>query len=135
MESDLLYKVLEEYFPNTLDLMRHLDIGACWEYYIFENSTTEKDPKLHYYLFKDAESSLTMTKENPKIEPDLILYFTKQAILNLIEGHPNADEYYSRYREIMDNPKPRIELDNKVDKARLKLWKLGYKKWQSDFKF
>jgi len=35
----------------------------------------------------------------------------------------------------MSNPKPGIELDNKVNKPRLKLWQMGYKKWQSDFKF
>jgi len=35
----------------------------------------------------------------------------------------------------MSNPKPGIELDNKVNKTILKLWQMGYKKWQSDFKF
>ena len=58
MESDELYEKLKEYFPNTLDLMRHLDVGACWEYNIFENSTKEIDPKVHYFLFKDCFRSL-----------------------------------------------------------------------------
>jgi len=65
----------------------------------------------------------------------LILYFTEKAILDLIKGNPSADEYYSRYLEVMNNPKPGIEVDNKVNKPRLKLWQMGYKKWQSDFKF
>ena len=76
-----------------------------------------------------------MTKEDPDIKPDLILYFTEKAILNLIDGNPSADEYYARYREIMYNPQPGIELDNKVNKPRLQLWRLGYKNWQKDFKF
>ncbi|MBD3213380.1 MAG: hypothetical protein GF311_12295 [Candidatus Lokiarchaeota archaeon] len=135
MEPEKLYKELAEYFPNTLDLMRHLDVRACWEYFIFENSIEEGKQKLHYFLFKDSEDSLKMTKDDPGIEPDLILYFTERAILDLIKGSPEADEYYSRYKYLMENPKPGIQIDNKIDKARLKLWKLGYKKWQSDFNF
>lgn len=135
MESDQLYNKLEQFFPHTLDLMRHLDVGACWKYYIFENSIDDKEEKLNYFLFKETEDSLKMTQEDPGIEPDLILYFTEQAILNLIKGSPDADEYYSRYKEVMENPKSGIQVDNKIDKARLKLWRLGYKKWQSDFNF
>jgi len=135
MDSEKLYNKLKEFFSNTLDLMRHLDIGACWEYYIFENSIDDEEEKLNYFLFKETEDSLKMTKNNPGIEPDLILYFTEQAILNLIEGSPDADDYYARYKEVMENPKPGIQVDNKIDKARLKLWRLGYKKWQSDFNF
>lgn len=135
MEADELYQKLRNYFPKTLDLMRHLDVNSCWEYYIFENSLDEDDEKLHYFLFKNSEDSLKMTRTDPGIEPDLILYFTEHAILNLIEGSPDADKYYSRYKELMDNPKPGIQVDNKIDKARLKLWRMGYKKWQSDFNF
>jgi hypothetical protein len=69
------------------------------------------------------------------MEPDLILYFTEKAILSLIQGKPSAEEYYNRYREIMDNPKPNIQIDNKINKPRLKLWRLGYKQWQKDFNF
>ncbi len=135
MENDGLYKKLESFFPKNLDLMRHLHVNACWEYFITDKSTIEEDVKLHYYLFKKNENSLQMLKEDPNIKPDLILYFTEQAILNLIKGNPSADEYYARYREIMYNPQPGIELDNKVNKPRLKLWQLGYKNWQKDFKF
>ena len=76
-----------------------------------------------------------MTKTKPDIKPDLILYFTEKAILNMIEGTSNAEEYYERYHNIMDHPLPEIELDSKVNKPRLKLWQIGYKHWQKDFKF
>ncbi len=135
MNSEELYAELRKFFPNTLDLMRHLSVSACWEYQIMENSTDNDSIKLHYFLYKKDDNSLEMTKEKLDLKPDLILYFTEKAILKLIEGNPTADEYYTRYREIMDNPQPEIELDNKVNKPRLKLWQLGYKKWQKDFKF
>ena len=135
MDSKELFTELKKYFPNTLDLMRHLHVNACWEYQITENSTDDENIKLLYYLFKKDENTLEMTKENPKTKPDLILYFTEKAILNLIQGYPSAEEYYARYREVMDNPQPRIEVDNKINKARLKLWQIGYKNWQKDFKF
>ncbi len=135
MDSEDLYNKLKNYFPNTLNLMRHLSVNACWEYQIMENSTNDDNIKLNYFLHKKDPNSLEMTKEKPDLKPDLILYFTEKAILKLIEGNPTADEYYARYREVMDNPQPRIELDNKVNKPRLKLWQLGYKKWQKDFNF
>lgn len=138
MEPDDLYQTLSKFFPTHLDLMRHLDVGACWKYIITENSISGEDvknPKLSYFLYKKDENNLKMSKENPQIEPDLILYFTEAAILNLIEGAPDAEEYFSRYRELMDNPKPPLEIDNKINKARLKLWRLGYKNWQKDFNF
>ena len=135
MEAEELYDKLKTYFPNNLDLMRHLNVNACWEYCITEKSTDEEVFKLHYFLYKKKENMLELSKENPGIEPDLILYFTEKAILNLIKGNPSADEYYLRYREVMNNPKPEIVLDNKINKPRLKLWQMGYRKWQSDFKF
>ena len=135
MEPEELYHKLKTYFPINLDLMRHLKNDACWEYIITEHSTNEENTKLHYFLYKKDENHLEMTKENPGIKPDLILYFTEKAILALTKENPSANEYYSRYRELMSNPKPGIELDNKVNKPRLKLWQMGYKKWQSDFKF
>ena len=135
MEPEELYKKLKTYFPNNSDLMRHLKTDACWEYIITEHSTNEENTKLHYFLYKKDENHLEMTKENPGIKPDLILFFTEKAILALTKENPSANEYYSRYRELMSNPKPGIELDNKVNKPRLKLWQMGYKKWQKDFKF
>ena len=135
MEPDKLYTKLKGFFPKQLDLMRHLHVNACWEYFITENSTNDTIFKLHYYLFKKNENTLEMTKEVPDIKPDLILYFTEKAILNLIEGNSSAEEYYARYHKAMDNPQSGIEVDNKVNKPRLKLWQIGYKKWQKDFKF
>ena len=135
MDAEELYKKLKTYFPNNLDLMRHLHVNACWEYYITENSTDEEVSKLNYFLYKKKENLLEISKENPGIKPDLILYFTEKAILKLIDGNPSANEYFLRYREIMYNPRAGIQLDNKVNKPRLKLWQMGYKKWQSDFKF
>lgn len=140
MNSKELYNKLEQYFPNNLDLMRHLDVGACWEYLIFEDSIgdsleNDKPPKVHYFLHKESTDKLEMTKESPEMDPDLILYFTEEAILTLIEGNPDADEYFSHYKEIMENPTPEVEVDNKINKARLKLWRMGYRSWQSDFDF
>ncbi len=135
MEPDKLYTKLKEFFPNQLDLMRHLHVNACWEYSITEQSTDDANIKLNFFLFKKNEKSLKMTKQVPDIKPDLILYFTEKAILNLIEGNSSAEEYYARYHKVMNNPQSGIEVDNKVNKPRLKLWQIGYKKWQKDFKF
>lgn len=135
MDPDELFKKLKIYFLKNSDLMRHLNIHACWEYFIAENSTNEENFKLHYFLYKEQEKKLEMTRDNPNLKPDLILYFTEKAILDLVKGNPSTDEYYSRYHEIMNNPKLKSEVDNKVNKPRLKLWQMGYKKWQSDFNF
>ena len=135
MEPDKLYTKLKEFFPNQLDLMRHLHVNACWEYSITEQSTDDANIKLNFFLFKKNEKSLEMTKTKPEIKPDLILYFTEKAILNMIEGTSDAEEYYERYHKIMDHPQSGIELDSKVNKPRLKLWQIGYKNWQKDFKF
>ena len=135
MEPDKLYTKLKEFYPNQLDLMRHLHINACWEYSITEQSTDDANIKLNFFLFKKNEKSLEMTKNKPEIKPDLILYFTEKAILNMIEGVSGAEEYYARYHKVMDHPQSGIEVDSKVNKPRLKLWQIGYKKWQKDFKF
>jgi len=135
METEELYTELKGFFPKQLDLMRHLQINACWEYIITEQSTDDTHIKLNFYLLKKNENSLEMTKKNPEIKPDLILYFTEKAILNIIEGVSGAEEYYERYHKVMDYPQPGIEVDSKVNKPRLKLWQIGYKHWQKDFKF
>lgn len=135
MESEELYDELANFFPKNADLMRHLEINACWEYIITENSTNEKDYKLNYFLYKKDKNSLEITRKNPGIKPDLILYFTEKAILNLVKGNPSSENYYARYHNVMNNPEPGIELDSLVNKPRLVLWKMGYRKWQNDFKF
>ena len=52
MDVEKLYKKLKAYIPNNLDLMKHLNIKACWEYCITENSTDDENLKLHYFLYK-----------------------------------------------------------------------------------
>jgi len=135
MEPNKLYTILKEFFPNQLDLMRHLHINACWEYVITEKSTEDENIKLNFFLFKKNENSLEMTKIKPDLKPDLILFFTEKAILHMIEGTLSAEEYYERYHNVMEHPQLGIEVDNKVNKPRLKLWQIGYKHWQKDFKF
>jgi hypothetical protein len=135
MDSEELYEKLKSYFSHNLDLMRHLNVNACWEYIITEKSLDEEKPKLKYYLYKKDENQLEMVKKNPGIIPDLILYFTENAILDLIAKNPKADDYYSQYRELMYKTHSEIQVDNKINKPRLKLFKLGYQKWQKDFKF
>ncbi|MHA1671681.1 MAG: hypothetical protein ACTSV5_14075 [Promethearchaeota archaeon] len=135
METKELYEKLKDYFSRNADLMRHLSVNACWEYFITEESTHEEYSKLHYYLFKKDIKTLEMTRENPGSKPDLILYFTEKAILDLIQHNPSADEYYTLYRNMMNNPSSGIEVDNRINKSSLKLLKLGYRQWQRDFKF
>ena len=106
-----------------------------WEYIITEESTHEERAKLHYYLYKKDVKTLEMTEENPGFKPDLILYFTEKAILELIQDNPSADEYYALYHDIMNNPRSGIEVDNKLNKSSLRLLKLGYRAYQRDFKF
>ena len=135
MEAKELYEKLKAYFSENYDLMRHLSINACWEYFVTEETTHEEQSKLHYYLFKKEAETLEMTKENPGFKPDLILYFTEKAILELIQDNPSTDEYYAFYHNLMNNPRSGIEVDNKINKSSLKLLKLGYRQWQKDFKF
>jgi hypothetical protein len=52
MDSEELYSKLSTFFPKNFDLMRHLNVNACWEYVITENSTNEEIIKLHYFLYK-----------------------------------------------------------------------------------
>jgi hypothetical protein len=135
MNSEELYSKFQLYFPNHLDLMRHLHVNACWEYNITQYSTKDMNIKLKFFLIKITKETLGISKIKPDINPDLILYFTEIAILSMIEGNPSAEEYYKRYRSVMEHPQPGIEVDNKINKPRLKLWQIGYKQWQKDFKF
>ncbi len=135
MNATALFSKIRPFFSQTVDLMRHLKSDACWEYFVTNQSVTEENAIVRFFLRKIDDNSLELSKEPPLEKPDLILYFTKDAILKLIEGNPSVEEYYTRYREIMKNPKVGIELDSKVNKPRFKLLKLGYRMWQKDFKF
>jgi len=135
METEELFSKLKQYFPNQTDLMRYLHLNACWEYVISKISTKDEDITLKFYLIKRDQNTLEMSIAQPEIKPDLILYFTEKAILSLIDGNPSVEIYYERYRDLMEHPQPGIEIDNKINKPRLKLWQIGYKQWQKDFKF
>lgn len=128
------FAMIKEFFDGNHDLMRHLDINACWEYIITENDLNQQ-ARYHFFLIKTTESGVLFTTSVPELKPDLTLYFTEKAILNLIEGAPTTDEYYKRYRHLMSNPQPGMELDSKINKPRLKLLKIGYRNWQKEFKF
>ena len=134
MDSKELFLVLKNYFLNTPDLMRHLHVNACWEYFVYKNSLKEKQVKLHYFLCKKDDQNLEITHNDPEILPDLILYFTENSILELIQDNPISEIYYERYHKLMQD-KSHDKVDSKISKSRFSLLRLGYQKWQKDFKF
>ncbi|MFX0102978.1 MAG: hypothetical protein ACFFCS_25650 [Candidatus Hodarchaeota archaeon] len=135
MEVKDLYKELMAYFSQHPNLMMHLNAGAIWQYQIFEGPLDDEKLKLEYFLVKKDDDVIEMERGNSPEKPDLILYFTEEAILRLVKDNPDAHEYFIRYYEIMDNSTPEVDLDNKVNKSKIQLFKVGYKKWQSEFKF
>ncbi len=134
MDSETLYSKLKEYLLKTPDLMRHLHTNACWEYKIYETFLDEPEPKLNYFLSKKDNRTLQIIQNNSQIIPDLILFFTEKSILSLIHDNPKAEIYYERYRKMMQNPAP-DGVDSKINKSRFNLLRLGYQKWQKDFRF
>ncbi|NMC08666.1 MAG: hypothetical protein GYA24_25880 [Candidatus Lokiarchaeota archaeon] len=135
MDAPALLARLREFFPSTPDLMRHISPGSCWHYIVYASSLDDQAPVLEFYLRKRDDGSIDMFTNPPAEKPDLLLYFTEQALLRLVDGNPPADEYYARYKQVMDHPEPGVELDNKVNKSKLVLFKAGYQAWQKDFKF
>ena len=137
MMANELFKCLKDYFPNNPELMKTLKPGAIWEYIIRAPNLDDdlSETILTFHLMKKHDETLEMIKGDAPVKPDLILYFTEQAILNLIAGSPSADKYYEIYRKIMRNPTEEIDLDYKVNKSRLKLWQLGYRSWSKIYKF
>jgi hypothetical protein len=134
MNPQELLSTLVSYFLDNPDLMRYLHEHSCWEYNIYQNSLNDENVKLQYYLLKIDDNHLEISQENLKIKPDLILYFTEQSILELIRGNPKPEIYFERYRKMMyDSSHDKI--DSKVNKSRFNLLRLGYQKWQKDFKF
>lgn len=132
-----LYNYLQGYFPNNPDLMTSLKPGALWEYIIRAPNLDGDDSEtvLTFHLTKKTEDSLEMVEGNAPTKPDLILYFTEKAIISLIAKDPPADKYYAAYRFIMNNPTNEIDLDYKINKPRLKLWRKGYRTWSKLYKF
>ncbi|MBN2152568.1 MAG: hypothetical protein JW839_14035 [Candidatus Lokiarchaeota archaeon] len=135
MDAPALLDRLKQFFPATPDLMRHIAPGSCWHYLVYASSLDDPEPVLEYFLRKRADGTVEMFQEPPTEKPDLILYFTERAILRLVDGSPTADEYYARYKRAMEHPEPGVELDNKVNKSKIVLFKAGYQAWQRDFKF
>jgi hypothetical protein len=135
MEAIQLLDRLKQFFPANPDLMRHISPGAYWHYLVYASSLDEPEPVLEYYLQKCADGKIELCQDPPTEKPDLLLYFTEKAITRLVDGSPTADEYYARYKEVMDHPEPGVELDNKVNKSKISLFKAGYQAWQRDFKF
>jgi hypothetical protein len=134
MDPKELFSKLKDYYLNNLDLMRHLHDNACWEYVIYPNTLNDKEVKLNFYLYKKDNNTLDITQENLNFIPDLILYFTEDSILQLIQDNPVSELYFERYRKMM-NSKPNNKIDSKINKSRFNLLRLGYQKWQKDFKF
>ena len=134
MENEKLFSTLKNYFLKHPDLMRYLHTNACWEYIIYHNSLKEEEIMLRYYLYKLDESNLAITRENPNIIPDLILYFTKESILQLIKDHPSSEIYFQKYHTLMKDIS-KNKVDDKINKSRFNLLRLGYQKWQKEFKF
>jgi hypothetical protein len=134
MDSKELLSTLKSYYLNNPDLMRHLQVNACWEYIIYKNSLKDNEVKLSYFLYKKDDNILEITQKKPEITPDLILYFTEGSILELIQDNPVAELYYERYHMMMQE-KSNYKVDSKISKSRFNLLRLGYQKWQKDFKF
>ena len=132
-----LFECLKNYYPNNPELMKSLEPGSVWEYIIRTPKLDGDDTEtvLTFHLIKIFDSDLDMVEGPSPDKPDLILYFTEKAILDLISGSPPADEYYEAYRNIMSNPTEDVDLDYKVNKPRLKLWRKGYKSWSKIYKF
>ena len=134
MDPKELFSKLKGYYLNNLDLMRHLHDNACWEYIVYHDTLNDKEAKLNFYLYKKDNNTLEITQENLNFIPDLILYFTEDSILQLIQDNPVSELYFERYRKMM-NSKPNNKIDSKINKSRFNLLRLGYQKWQKDFKF
>jgi hypothetical protein len=137
MMSNELFKCLKTYFANNPELMKALKPGAIWEYIIRAPNLDDSLSQtiLICHLTKKPDETLEMVEGDAPIKPDLILYFTEQAILSLIADSPSAEKYYECYRQIMRNPSGGIDLDYKINKSRLKLWQLGYRSWSKLYKF
>jgi hypothetical protein len=134
MDPKDLFSILKIFYLNNPDLMRHLHSDACWEYVIYQNSLKEEKVLLHYFLYKKDDNNLEITQKDPDILPDLILYFTENSILELIQNNPIAEIYYERYHKMMQDGSHN-KVDSKINKSRFNLLRLGYQKWQRDFKF
>ena len=131
--EELLEKA-KGFYPKHPDLMKHLEIGALWEYHI-RPFTLDSNDKLVFHLKKLAENEIRFEQGPAPEKPDLILYFTENAMVKLVNESKDAETYYEHYREILKNPDVGVELDYKINKPRLKLFRMGYKEWAETYKF
>jgi hypothetical protein len=129
-----LLKKIKDYYPHHPDLMKDLSVGATWEYHV-RGPTLEGYEKILFNLKKIAEGSLELGIGPASETPDLILYFTEAAILELISQSPDAKTYYANYSKIMREGSGTRDLDYKVNKSRMALWRVGYREWTKRFSF
>jgi hypothetical protein len=129
-----LLKKVKDYYPHHPDLMKDLNVGAVWEYHV-RGPTLEGYERIVFHLKKVAEDRLELGIGSASESPDLILYFTEGAILELISPSPDAETYYANYAKIMREGSGNRDLDYKVNKSRMALWKVGYREWAKRFSF
>jgi hypothetical protein len=132
--AEELVKKAKSFYPKQPDLMKHLETGALWEYRI-RPFTLDSSDKVVFNLRKLSDKEVRFEEGPAKDKPDLILYFTENAMIKLIEESNNVETYYEKYREILKSPSVGIELDYKLNKPRLKLVRMGYQEWASTYKF
>ena len=125
---------IKGYYPRHPDLMKDLKTGAIWEYHV-RSPTLEGNERIVFHLKKLAEDRLELGVGPASESPDLILYFTEEAILELIATSPNAETYYANYSKIMKEGSGACDLDYKVNKSRITLWRVGYREWAKRFSF
>jgi hypothetical protein len=129
-----LLKMVRNYYPRRLDLMKDLSVGAMWEYHV-RSPTLDDNEKIVFHLKKVGENRLELGVGPASEAPDLILYFTDEAIVELISRSPDADTYYANYSKILREGSGSRDLDYKVNKSRLALWKVGYRNWAKRYNF
>jgi hypothetical protein len=114
--------------------MTDLGVGAIWEYHV-RSPTLEDDERITFYLKKVSDGRLELGMGTAPENPDLILYFTDQAIKELISLSLDAKTYYTNYLRIMKEGSGMVDLDYRVNKSWTNLVKLGYKNWASRYGF
>jgi hypothetical protein len=129
-----LLKKIKDYYPHHPDLMKDLSVGAIWEYHI-RGPTLEGYERIVFHLKKLAESRLELGVGPAPETPDLILYFTEEAILELISSSHDAVTYYANYSRIMKEGSGTRDLDYKVNKSKMSLWRVGYREWAKRYSF
>lgn len=138
MDSSLtpgeLLKKIKDYYPHHPDLMKDLSVGAIWEYRI-RGPTLEGYERIVFHLKKLAEGRLELGVGPAPETSDLILYFTEEAIMELITSSPDAVTYYTNYSKIMKEGSGTRDLDYKVNKSIISLWRVGYREWAKRYSF